>query len=200
MLRSPFKSEQGGILSAVKEWTSDVWALIRQVELGDLGTWVAGIATATGLWFAGIQIRDNRRERKAQEDQRRQDEFERREALARAVAISSLAQREGDGWTIEYTLLNGGDYPIESVVVVAHSLDPGCKPRNQQLTAFQMVIGTMHQAQLHKETVGVHFDYREPVFGELTALASVIFTDTWRQTWWRAPGEIERMDGPARIS
>jgi hypothetical protein len=63
-----------------------------------------------------------------------------------------------------------------------------------------MVIGTMHQAQLHKETVGVHFDYREPVFGELTALASVIFTDTWRQTWWRAPGEIERMDGPARIS
>lgn len=173
--------------------------MIQQIELGDLGTWVGGLATASGLWFAGVQIKDSREERKAQEKQRRQDEEERREAMARAVAISSLAQRDGDCWVIEYTLLNGGDYPIESVVVVADSLDPECEPKRQLLTAFQSVIGTMHQGELHNEKIEVSFDYREPVFGETTALVSVIFTDTWGQTWWRGTGTLERMDGPARI-
>lgn len=180
-------------------WLADTWDVLRQVRLGDLGTWVGGLATASGLWFAGIQIKDSREERKAEEKRRRAEELERREALARAVAISSIARCDDDGWTISYTLLNGGDYPIGSVVVVGESLHPECMPKYQQFTSFQNVVGTMHQGQLVEDEVKVKFKYREPVFGELTNLVSVIFTDTWGQSWYRKSGSVERLGQQARI-
>jgi hypothetical protein len=109
---------------------------------------------------------------------------------------------EKDGkWYVEYSLQNGGEYPIENVVVII--ADPGSeeqRPEDQVGTALEDVIGTV----LSKETLTprpqmVHFA-QEPVFGETINLASVLFTDAWNQHWAKTPlGGLIRRKGPPRI-
>lgn len=167
--------------------------------VGDLGTWVGGLATAGGLVFAGMQIRDGRKEQ-AEEDRRlRNVERDQHLARARSITVSSLATKHGDGWHFEYTVMNGSDYPIHSVVLVAHSLGPGCVPKTQTLTAYQHVIGTMHQGQVIQDEVIVEFNYREPAFGEHINLAYLLFTDAWNESWCRGSSSLDPMDYPPRI-
>ncbi|TFV65790.1 UNVERIFIED_ORG: hypothetical protein E4P37_08645 [Bacillus sp. AZ43] len=49
---------------------------------GDIATWVSGLATSGGLVFAGVQIRDARRQRLKEDQRLVQAEVERRTAFA----------------------------------------------------------------------------------------------------------------------
>lgn len=167
--------------------------------LGDLGTWVAGLATAGGLVFAGVQIRDGRKERAAEDARRAKVERDQHLARARSITVSSLATKSKGGWHLEFTVMNGSDYPIHSAVLVVHSLDPACDPKAQMLTAYEHVIGTMHRGQIVKDEIDVQFSGREPVFGEHINLACVLFTDAWDESWCRGSGSLEAMDAPPRI-
>lgn len=120
--------------------------------------------------------------------------------MARAVSISSsVIEEKGGRYRVEYSLMNGSDYPIDTVVLLVASYDEReCEPAEQSGCAAELVIGTMYSKQLIKDSVPVQFDH-EPPFVMLTAMASVLFTDSWNQTWWRGPGYLERRNHPARI-
>ena len=168
------------------------------IEWGDLATWVSGLATSGGLIFAGLQIRDARIERKAEEARRIEGETERRTALARAVAVSSVADQRGDGWVIKYTIVNGGDYPIDEVVFVVADTTPETDPAEQLNTAGEIVFGTMYQKQIIKGEIEVSLS-SAPVIANVTRLGSLLFTDTWGTSWWRQPGELVHRPGMARV-
>lgn len=91
---------------------------------------------------------------------------------------------------------NSGEYPIDKVVLKV--LDPGApeskdpRPRN----AIEVVVSTI----LAKTAYSSRAEFtlaREPAFSERTQMVSVDFTDTWNQSWHRAPGVLERRDHPA---
>jgi hypothetical protein len=168
---------------------------------GDVATWVGGLATSAGLIFAAYQIRLANLQRRNEETRRIQDEGDRRVAMARAVGVRSVVKQEGPDWFVGFTLHNGGDYPINDVVVVI--IDPGAPviaPERQQGTALEYVVGTV----LPKETISeekypVHFT-AEPAFGEITSLGAVLFTDTWGQHWARSTlGGLTPQEHPPRI-
>jgi hypothetical protein len=170
-----------------------------QPNWGNVAEWVGGLATAAGLFFAAMQIRLASKERAAEEARKTTVEAERREAMARAVGVRSLAYEKDGQWYVDFSLQNGGEYPIDDVVIVI--TDPGSegqRPEDQIGTALESVIGTV----LSKETIErtgevVHFT-REPVFGEDINLASVLLTDPWNQHWAKTPlgGLIRRADPP----
>jgi hypothetical protein len=171
------------------------------LDFGNVAEWVGGVATAAGLFFAAMQIRLASKKRAAEEARRAAADAEHREAMARAVGIRSVSYEKDAKWHVEFSLQNGGEYPIDNVVVVI--TDPGSeepRPEDQVGTALEQVIGTV----LSKETLQagpeiVHFT-REPVFGEYTNLASVLFTDAWNQHWAKTPlGGLIRREGPPRI-
>ncbi len=207
-------------LSAVRSvWTSSVttlvfavgfaicgvgwWASIRPAEpvWGPVGTWVGGLATAMGLVFAGTQIRDARKQRQLEAQLRQDGETERRDAMARAVCISSTLAAQDDGSeAIEYSLMNGSDYPIDMIVIQIN--DPGgylgYHLEDGSPVPRELVIGTMHSKQVISGKEPVQPKPEIP-FLLLTGMASVVFTDTWGQSWWRCPGQLEKRDGPARM-
>jgi len=168
---------------------------------GNVAEWVGGLATALALLFAALQIRAAKEQRVAEERHRMDAELEHREAMARAVGVRSFAYDEDGSWYVDYSLQNGGEYPIDDVVIVV--TDPGSpehRPEDQAGTALEEVIGTV----LSKETISekrnkVEFT-GEPVFGERTSLASILFTDTWGNHWAKTPlGGLIRRDQPPRI-
>lgn len=119
--------------------------------------------------------------------------------MARAVSISTLAaEQEGNRWEIDYAIVNGGDYPIENVVLLVTDLTPDSDPKQQKYMAFELVVGTMHQKQTIKDKLTVHLS-SAPAFAELTALGSLRFTDSWGNSWWRGPGELSPTPDPPRI-
>lgn len=180
------------------------------VEWGTVGEWAGGLATAGGLLFAGYEISASRRDRADEEKRRREAESQQREAMARAVGVTGIPQRversvyeDEDGspgeerWEVEYTVHNSGEYPIDKVVLKV--LDPGApeskepRPRN----AIEVVLGTVLAKAAYSDRAEFTLA-REPAFSERTQMVSVDFTDTWSQSWHRAPGVLERRDHPAR--
>lgn len=194
------------------------------LQYGSVGEWVGGVAAALGLFFAGIEIRRARQEREQEEKRRVDDEIERRKAMARAVGVNAeypdvtveeiaathpwaVEESEGDPhlkddryvwYGVEYQVTNGGDYPIDNVLLAIR--DPGKPPHDdpQITTAAEEVIGTVAGGQTVSGRRVVHFT-DHPVFGELTSLAAVLFTDTWNTHWYRASGELVERDQPPRI-
>lgn len=55
--------------------------------MGDVGEWVSGLAASGGLIFAALQIKHASKARADEAARREDDERERREAQARAVAL-----------------------------------------------------------------------------------------------------------------
>jgi len=130
---------------------------------GDVATWVSGLATSGGLIFAGLQIRDARRQRVTEDQRRVESELEQREAMARAVSVSSILDHTKDGWIVKYTLANGGDYPIDNVVFVVADYVNDSRPEDQVGTAVEIVIGTMHHKQIIESTHPLHLTVHPPL-------------------------------------
>jgi membrane protein implicated in regulation of membrane protease activity len=166
---------------------------------GTVAEWVAGLATSGGLIFAALQIRASLEQRK-EEENRRQDELqEHRQAQARSVGVNVEVEQSDDSWTIKYTIHNGGDYPIDDAMLVIADWSNEWNLADQQGTALELVVGSVMPKQtLRDEYPGVKVPV-EPIFGELTRLAGLLFTDTWDQHWYRAPGQLERRENPPRI-
>lgn len=100
--------------------------------------------------------------------------------------------------TLSNKLTNGGDYPIDNVVLVV--ADPGAvdsDPLRQLGTAAECVIGTILPKETIEDEMTVLFA-ADPAFGELTALALVLFSDTWNCHWARGPMLLERRETTAR--
>lgn len=202
----------------------DTTATLASVEWGTVGEWLGGMSAALGLLFAGLQIRLATQQRRQEEKLRTSAEEIRREAMARSVSVnayynnadtkdvlaeypwaadapSGVGQDTGESvWLkMEYRLHNGGDLPIDNVVVVVGDPSaPTYRPQAQVGTATEIVIGTLAAKETDEDQRLVRFG-AEPVFGELTALAGVLFTDAWENHWYRAPGKLERCEGPPRI-
>lgn len=190
-------------------------ALALALAWGTVGEWVGGLATAGGLIFAGLEIRMSMRQREAEEQRRREDEDKQRKAMARAVSINAYYEEDDDyvvrqgSWAsdeikdvpwmkMEYTVHNGGEFPIHNVVVVV--VDPGAEaePEEQRGCAKEIVIGTLAAKETVQDQSAVRFT-EEPVFGELTALAGVLFTDVWGNHWYSGGGRLVERDSPPRI-
>ena len=92
--------------------------------------------------------------------------------------------------------MNGGDYPIDNVVLVV--ADPGAEYvdlAQQQGTAVQRVLGTMLPKETQESAVEVTFT-SDPVFGQCNSMAQVLFLDTWNESCARGPMVLERMEAP----
>lgn len=165
---------------------------------GTVGEWVAGLATAGGLVFTGLAVRDSSRERAREEAARVIQEQQRQEAQARSVAITSTAQR-GNGtkqWTVQWTVLNGGDYPVDNAVVLIAG-ESGFDAVAQAGTAAEVVCGTLIPNKEITQATDIALDHG-PAFAELNTLAYVVFTDAWGNHWARGPGLLAKRETPAR--
>lgn len=175
------------------------WLELRPVSTvwGSIGEWFAGFAAAGGAVFAGMEIHSSRKQREEEAEQRRVLEEQHREAMARAVGVQGIPIREKKRWMLKYTVHNGGEFPIDDVVLVVS--DPGVSgaPQEQTGTAIEVVLGTVMSGQSVQEEVELRFS-REPAFSESTRLTGVLFTDTWNQSWYRAPGYLVKRAAPAR--
>ena len=110
-----------------------------------------------------------------------------------AVGISSVLVQEQGEWFVDYSVHNGGDYPIDNVVMVV--------PRflYDWHLAEQVVPSIAAKGTLPSERVRLHVDPDfDPGFNELTDTAWLRFTDVWGNHWARRPGELERHERPAR--
>lgn len=180
-------------------------------EWGTVGEWVGGLAASLGLVFAAWEIRASTRERHAAEARRVADEEERREAMARSVSVRADLGVEPTtdlpgpptggpcAYRMSYRLHNGGEFPIDDVVLVV--ADPGADApslQDQKGTALELVVGTVASGDTEEGEELVTLTER-PAFEELTSLAGVLFTDTWGTHWFRAPGVLERRNSAPRI-
>lgn len=165
---------------------------------GNVGEWVAGLATAGGLMLTGKAVRDASLERGREEAARIVQETERREAQARAAAVVSTAKR-GRGeheWIVTWTVLNSGDYPVDNAVVLIAGED-GFDAVSQAGAYAEIACGTLlpnKEVTRKTEVIRKH----ELGFAELNSLAYVIFTDTWGSHWARGPGLLKKRATPAR--
>lgn len=179
------------------------------VEWGTVGEWMSGAAASVGLAFAALEIHASRGQRRDEEERRVAAEIERREAMARAVGVTGIPQRvdrsvyergdpppEAERWKVEYTVHNGGEYPIDKVVVEVLAVGGGESEEWRPRAAVEVVVGTVLGKQTYEGSVEFGLG-REPAFAELTNMVSVNFTDTWNQSWHRAPGVLEPRDHPA---
>lgn len=175
------------------------WLELRPVSTvwGSVGEWIAGLAAAGGLLFAAQEIHLSRQQRVEEAEKRRAEEEEHREAMARAVGVQGVPNKQKKRWTLKYTVHNGGQFPIDDVVLVVS--DPGREgnPQDQTGTAIEVVIGSIMPGQTVQDEIEVPFT-REPAFAEMTRLTGVLFTDTWKQSWYKAPGCLVKRTSPAR--
>lgn len=188
---------------------------VLAVQWGTVGEWVGGLATTGGLVFAGWQILLTRQERQKEEQRRLISEQQYREAMARSVSVQAAYETTNtaeihehhpcvaeDHWTwyrAVYHIHNGGDYPIDNVVLLFR--DPGSPDEiddPQAGASCELVIGTLAAKGAAEGGHIVHFG-REPYFAEITNLAGLLFTDTWSTHWHRAPNTLERREHPPRI-
>lgn len=168
---------------------------------GPVGTWVGGIATALGLIFTGVQIRDSRIQRSEEEIRRQEEVLAQREAMARAVSVVSQIVEDAGSWRIQYTIVNGSDYPIDTVVLFLH--DHG-QWNNADIDGepipVELVIGSMYQKQIIEDHHKGDGRARANVpFALLTGMGEVRFTDSWGQSWARSPGCLQKLDSPPRV-
>ena len=177
---------------------------LEAVEWGTVGEWVGGLATAGGLIFAGWQIRQDSRSRRAAEKRRIEDEEARREAMARAVSVTADLKRVGREkgryvYETDCRVHNGGEFPIDDVVLVV--ADPAARGRDlarQHGTALEIVIGTVAAGATDGDNHKLTFS-EDPPFLELTSMGGVLFTDAWGTHWYRSRGTLERREQPPRM-
>lgn len=178
--------------------------VLDALQWGTVGEWVGGLATAAGLVFAGWQIRRDALTRRAAENRRIEEEEARREAMARSVSVRADLTPTGREqgrflYQLDCRAHNGGDFPIDDVVVVI--ADPAAPIRdlaNQQGAVREIVFGTVAAGETQSDKQNLTFD-AQPVFAELTSLAGVLFTDAWGNHWYRAGGTLRRRELPPRI-
>lgn len=182
---------------------------MASIEWGNVGEWVGGVSAAIAVAFAGYELRRVRTDRQ-------QAETEHREAMARAVSVSAEypqttqskiaranAMRE-HGQDAVYLgvkgeVHNGGDYPIDDVIVyIADFNHQDSLPGHEGRNALEYGLGTVAArsmtsfAEPSVEFVG------EPIFGEITSMAAVRFTDAWGTHWYRAARVLEQRESPPR--
>lgn len=190
------------LLVAVAAVAVTGWAIgLRPVApvWGPVGTWVAGLAIAAAVLFGGVQLRATRLEQRDEHQRRRHEEAGRREAMARSVSVTAVVKEQDDEWVVDYTIANGADFPVDDVVLLVADPDADeVRPQEQVGTCLRLAIGTLHHKEVVRDVHGPVRMKREPAFGEIDGLASVSFTDPWGQAWWRAPGEIARVEERAR--
>jgi hypothetical protein len=121
--------------------------------------------------------------------------------MAQRVSVRAIPGKTPDGrWEVPYTIHNGTDYPINTVLLAIK--DPGQEGQveDQIGTALELVIGNMASGETveGRLTDHVHFS-REPAFAELTYLAAVLFTDHWGNNWAATGRELVRKKHPARV-
>jgi hypothetical protein len=165
---------------------------------GNVAEWVAAIATVLGFGGAIVQLRLNQSDSRRAREQERQDELDRREAMARAVGVKINWQPDERGgppaghnglMPAHVEVVNSSPYPIDGAVLMLASDD--------EQHPMQVVYGTILPGEHMKDT---HMVPRtEVVFGELTGGATLVFTDTYGNHWGRSPHDLERHADPARI-
>jgi hypothetical protein len=119
--------------------------------------------------------------------------------MALRVSVRAVPRRNATGsWEVPFRVHNGGEYPIRTVVVAID--DPGRDPDDDQVgTAAQIVIGTMGAGEVVEGLADrVHFS-RDPYFGEMTELPSVLFTDRWGNHWDVGRGRAQQKDNASPV-
>lgn len=119
--------------------------------------------------------------------------------MAQRVSIRAIPSQTPQGnWEAPYQIHNGGDYPIENVVIVID--DPGRDgdPLDQSGTATELVIGPVAAGATESGRIEhMHFT-REPAFAELTHLATLLFSDHWGNNWAITGTRLVERKSPAR--
>lgn len=89
-------------------------------SIGDVTSFVTGLAALGGHCFAGVEIRDSREQREAEAQHHARDENSYLASMARSIGMSVLdMQPRGDGATFDVVVMNSSRFPIERVVVIA---------------------------------------------------------------------------------
>lgn len=121
--------------------------------------------------------------------------------MAQRVMVRAIPGRTPEGaWEIPYTVHNGSDYPINTVLLAINDPGQDGQVEDQMGTAHELVIGNMAPGETveGRITEHVHFS-REPVFAELTYLAAVLFTDHWGNHWAANGREVVWKRYPGRM-
>lgn len=119
--------------------------------------------------------------------------------MAQRIGVRAVPNKNEDGkWEVEYSVHNGSKYPINTVLLAVQ--DPGQEglAEEQIGTAVQVVIGNINAGEESSGKTHVHFS-RDPVFGQLTYMAAVLFTDHWGNHWATKGREVMRRPYPARV-
>jgi hypothetical protein len=178
---------------------------------GDLGTWVAAVFTGGGLIFAGVSAKSAAQSVRAQTQARKDDERDKRTAMAHAVAVSSWWATDWNGtWCVCYRIVNKSPYPISQVTVRVWDLfdDGGDQTWTEQALKMTLdhpeydgilgrVVGTMLPDDELFEAVRVNHPKAGPrPFGLVVDAAAVQFVDVWGKSWSRTDTQTKVADGP----
>lgn len=150
---------------------------------GDVATWVGSSATAAGLFFAGVQVRQARLAAKDARDEASDNEKKRRKDLARTVTLEVNPNQSGPEIWFNVTVTNTGAFPVSDVRVsrnygldAAGSSDTGRK--------------TVQADVLHPGGSKHGILDRDPDDGDPPPV-ELVFTDSWGQLWTRVAGHTE---------
>ncbi|MFR0638537.1 MULTISPECIES: hypothetical protein [Micrococcaceae] len=173
------------------------WSIAPMATVwGDVGTWVAGLATLGGLIYASLSLQGQTKQREAEALRHIEDEQNRRLAHAREVAVSSRWTEDKSKPTrmrVELELINASPYPIDGVVL----LIPSGGMETEDYHNIEMVIGTVLPGERIPEKSD-WVDNADIPFSLLIDCVQVRFTDAWGTHWLRGPGHLKEMSEPAR--
>jgi hypothetical protein len=119
--------------------------------------------------------------------------------MAQRVGVRAVPSKTDDGkWEVAYSVHNGGDYPINTLLLAVNDPGQDGRPEDQMGTAVEVVMGSINAGEISQGRTHVHFK-AEPSFGELTYMAAVLFSDHWGNHWATKGGEVMRRPYPARV-
>jgi hypothetical protein len=120
--------------------------------------------------------------------------------MAQRVSVRAIPGQTPEGiWEVPYEVHNGSDYPIESAVLVINDPGQDGKPEDQMGTALEVVVGTIPSGKTHEDRFGPIKFEREPIFGELPYLATLLFTDHWGNHWASTGTRLMHRRYPPRV-
>lgn len=160
------------------------------LDWGSVPVWVGVAITLFGFLATVYQLRLGRQDRQEERDLAREDEAERRTAMARAVGVKIDWGKtdEARGVTsADVEIQNGGPYPVDGVVIVIEADE---YPK-------QVLVGTLLAGVTMKQTHEVR--RQEVVFGESTSGASLLFTDAYGKHWSRTGQDLVQVEDPPHI-